>query len=181
MKCAECENAIFTYRELSGKEKERVDTHVATCTNCRKLFNEYVFFNQMVAKASQENVQHPSPAWLTQKIMQSVAAQRQQPKKEDLFSFRFLEISYARFALAGISACLMIMFFIEAGTAGNEQSRINRLHSDLHSVVLRSDDLRNAFTARKENKKSMLRSCLNSFNKQIDVACIKEKINKTNF
>ena len=72
MKCRECEKAIYTYRELSERERQQVDMHVQSCHACRKAMTEMQKVTALVQKASVAAPTHSNPEWLTNKIMASM-------------------------------------------------------------------------------------------------------------
>ncbi len=188
MKCKECEEAIYTYRELSDSEKQRMEVHLQSCSACRKLFEEVMRVNSLVLKASRVAQAHSNPEWLTNKIMSGVISKPQPAKRGFSFLPGFFDVAATRYALAGVSICLLLLFFIETGNPLNEpnpvKSPIANLpagKAGLQGVIVRSQDLQKNLNARKERKRSVLADCTSRLKRKIDLACLREKVKNLNF
>jgi anti-sigma factor RsiW len=80
MNCNECEEKIFTYKELSDDEKEQVNAHLHECIDCSRLMEQVKELNHVILK-TQASTPVPKNAFaLTQRIMESL------PRTERTFS-----------------------------------------------------------------------------------------------
>lgn len=181
MRCKECEKAVYIYRELSANEKGKVDVHVQTCTACQQALTEMQQVNILIKKSSQALPRHSNPEWLTNKIMSAIADSHVQPKPI-YWSFNTLfNVAFARYAMVAVSCCLVFMLLIELYNPSMEPNSMRGPVVSLQNVILNSKELRKNFSARKERKPSALSDCIGPFKKNIDVACLKEKLKKSNF
>lgn len=180
MKCQECQEAIYAYRELGDGEKKKVEFHIVNCSQCFALFSEMQSVNQLLLKAATANVQPAHPDWLVNKIMREVAHAKSEVDQGALFSLHFFERSVIRYSLAAASIGLMVLFFVEIITPQTGSEKIKGPISNFQGVIVRADVFRKSLSERKE-KPSIRNSCVNRLTKQINLACVKEKIEKLNF
>ncbi len=175
MKCQECEKAAYLIRELSNTEKQKVEAHLQTCPDCRKLFNDLQLTNNLVWNSP---VVHSNPAWLTNKIMLGIAAAEPQPGRSVSFVSGYFNLAIARYALAGLSLSLIALFFMEVVNPAGVPISMRGPVARLQSVIINSSDLRKSFAEQKVKRHSALASCKNPLGKNIDLACVREKIKK---
>jgi hypothetical protein len=180
MKCRECENAIYSARELSNGEKQKMEAHLQTCIPCQQLWTDTQLASRLVRKATQASSEHPNPVWLTNKIMLRVAKEhkKSQPK---LYVPAFLNIPFIRYAMAVTSFCLFAFLLAELGNESGEPNILRGPIANLQGVILQSQDLKKDFTIRKEKRRARLVGCTSPLKTNVDVACLKEKIKNLNF
>jgi predicted anti-sigma-YlaC factor YlaD len=121
MNCSEFEKRIYLYRELTVKEKEFTDKHIAHCESCSALATRLFQQQEMVRKISSVKPMVTDPEWLTQRIMNSV--QRKDKRTSYLDSVAsFLNSLLVRYAFSVLSIALMAFFYVEQ--QASEQTKI---------------------------------------------------------
>jgi predicted anti-sigma-YlaC factor YlaD len=145
MNCSEVEKRIYLYRELTVKEKEITDKHIAHCESCSALATKLFQQQEMVRKISSLRPMIKDPEWLTQRIMNAV--ERKDKRTSHLDSVAsFLNSLFVRYAFSVLSVALMAFFFVE------QQA------SDQTKIVVKAEITQGAIL----NTGSFLRSHLNS-------------------
>ena len=176
MKCQECQRLILIQDLLEAGELQSMNQHVVTCAACQKFQDEAKKLNQLIGQASAIGNQPIKAAALTDKIMTRVmtpAPKKVSPKENWMFN------PFARFALSGISICLVVFFMIEWQSPENVELPKGPV-AGLQQVILNSQSFRKEFSS-KEKRKSLLSSCISPDKKQADFACLKEKMKSIQF
>ncbi len=110
MSCNECEERIFTYKELSDDEQSQVNAHLQECSACSKLMEQVKKLNHAILKA-QASTPVPKNAFaLTQRIMESL------PRTERTFSQVIVESfnnTWLQYSLRVASMVLVVFFVFE--------------------------------------------------------------------
>jgi hypothetical protein len=176
MKCEECQRLILIQDLLDATESKTMNQHVATCTACQKIKVEATKMSQLIGQASGVANQPIKATALTDKIMTRVMTPT--PKKVPREA-RWVFNPFTRFALSGISACLVVFFMIEWQSPAHVEMPKGPV-AGLQQVILNSQSFRKEFNSR-EKRKSLLSSCISSDKKQADVACLKEKMKSIQF
>ncbi len=105
--------------------------------------------------------------------MSSVVIHEQKAKKTENWIEKLGFGSFTRFALSGVSVCLVIFFAAEYGTEyGTEKPKgpVAGLR-----VILNSQSLRKNLSEPQPEKKSLLSQCTNRDN-TVDLTCLKTKL-----
>jgi hypothetical protein len=174
MKCEECQRLILIQDLLDTTERKAMNQHVATCADCQKFQVEATKVNQLIGQASGVVNQPIKATALTNKIMTHVM--RPTPKK---VSTSWIFNPFTRFALSGISVCLIVFFMIEWQSPANAEIPKGPV-AGLQQVILNSQSFRKELNS-KEKRKSLLGSCISPDKKQADIACLKEKMKSFQF
>lgn len=171
MTCKESQQAMLLHDLLDSHEHKQMDQHRKQCTVCEKSWQEIVQMNAVVEKARQKN-QPANPEALTNRIMTTVIRQPDSLKSQNWIEKLAFGV-FTRFALSGVSVCLVILFLAESGN----RSLMEKPQGPVAGlpVILSSQDFRKSFTSSKTEKKSLLTRCLNGNNK-MDFACLKSKM-----
>jgi anti-sigma factor RsiW len=110
MNCNECEERIFTYKELSDDERAVVHTHLQECIDCSKLMDQVKELNHVILKAQASIPQPKNASALTQRIMESL------PRIERTFWQLIVEIfnnTWLQYSLRVASMVLVVFFVFE--------------------------------------------------------------------
>jgi hypothetical protein len=175
MNCQECQRLMLIQDLLKAGERESMNQHLASCPACQKFQIEATRMSQLIGQASAMANQPIKATALTDKIMTRVMTPA--PKKV-LSQENWVFNPFTRFALSGISVCLVVFFMIEWQSPSN--AAIPKGPVAGLQVILNSQSLRKEFSS-KEKRKSLLSSCISSDKKQADIACLKEKMKSIQF
>jgi hypothetical protein len=176
MKCEECQRLILIQDLLEAGELESMNQHRITCSACQKFQVETTKVIQLIGQASTMANQPLKASALTDKIMTRVMTPA--PKKiasQETWVFN----PFIRFALSGISVCLIVFFMIEWQSPANVELPKGPV-AGLQQVILNSQSFRKELSA-KEKRKSLLSSCISPDKKQADLTCLKEKMKSIQF
>ena len=176
MKCEECQRLILIQDLLEAGERESMNQHLVSCSACQKFQIEAANVNQLIGQASAMAKQPIKTSALTDKIMTRVMTPA--PKKvssQENWVFN----PFTRFALSGISVCLIVFFMIEWQSPESVELPKGPV-AGLRQVILNSQSLRKEFSS-KDKRKSLLSSCISPDKKQADIVCLKEKMKSIQF
>lgn len=176
MKCHECQRLILIQDLLEIGEREAMNQHLATCATCQKFQVETTKMSQLIVQVSTTANQPRKAVTLSDKILTQVitpTSQKISTREGWLFN------PFARFALSGISICLVVFFLVEWQSPDNAKLPKGPV-AGLQQVILNSQSFRKELTS-KEKRKSLLSSCVSTDKKQADIACLKEKMKSIQF
>lgn len=120
MKCKEFKNKIYLYGELTDFEKALVDEHRNHCEACNKLADQIFQSGVLIKKASLQKAEVKNPVQLTQRIMHSIANEKEFSILDQLISY--LDNLFVRYAF-GVASLLLVAFFLY------EQQSVDRVDS----------------------------------------------------
>lgn len=180
MNCAEIEKLIYTFHEAEVTLQQEVRKHLDTCENCRTLFNEMESVYGLMKKVNTAQLGLTHPTRLTDKVMREIAGLTKSEEKQKGKKFHLFDLSFNRLALAAVSCGILVLFFIEVLVPDFKSGKIRGPMTNIQGAIIKSEDFRKAFTRPKE-KKSLFADCKNVLSKQVDPACVKEKIKNLNF
>lgn len=169
MKCEDCQRLILIQDLLDARERESINQHLVNCSACQKFQVEVTKINQLIGQASAKANQPVKATALTDKIMTRVMTPA--PKKNHTLE-NWAFNPFTRFALTGISICLIVFFMIEWQSPASANLAKGPV-AGLQQVILNSQSIRKEFSL-KEKRKSLLSSCIGSDKKQANIACLKE-------
>lgn len=176
MKCEECQRFILIQDLLETGEREPMNQHLATCAVCQKFQVEVTKMSQLIGQALTLTNQPTKATALTDKIMTRVMTpvpKKVSPQESWVFN------PFTRFALSGISICLVVFFMIEWQSPADAKIPKGPV-AGLQQVILDSQSFRKELSS-KEKRKSLLSSCISPDKKQADIACLKEKMKSIQF
>ncbi len=110
MMCADFEEDIHLYRELTDTEKLRVDSHLQECATCRELFQLVSAAQHHIAQTAAVKPLPENEARLTRNIMQAI--DDVSVKKQTVFN-AFFESVFVKYSLAALSFALIVGFTFE--------------------------------------------------------------------
>jgi hypothetical protein len=128
MNCKKAVKQIYLYRELTPRQREETDSHIATCASCGQLNARVNQEREMMREILQTPQTLSDPVRFTQRIMREV--EKSQQKKASVFN-SFSGIIFGkpvRYAMAALSMMLVIAFI-------GEQNRQPALQ---HSVTVKT-------------------------------------------
>jgi hypothetical protein len=108
MNCQECEKNIWVFAELSLKEKSGVNSHIKTCPDCRRLYEEMQAVSQILKQATPIVPEPKNAAALTNRIMDALPPQNQSWKNHllDVLDNVWLQ------SLLRLASMILIVLFI---------------------------------------------------------------------
>lgn len=154
MDCKDFEQEIYLYRELAKADKEAVDNHIASCTQCRELFVMVQETEALVAKAASIKPQPENASKLTSNIMLAIQAKSQ---KQSVFA-SLVQESFLKYSFAAASLVLVILFMTEQQTPPQSEKVVMK-----GTVVLKSSSIREILD-QEEKQKASLYACIKSEN-----------------
>src|SRR5690349_19736405 len=108
MSCAEFEQNIYLYDELSTSERTLLDAHLKTCAACAALLVEVNVAQQAVKKIASDEVLPRHAARLTSGIMSKITTDT---SRSSVLALPFFVRT--RLALTVLSICLLASFAVE--------------------------------------------------------------------
>jgi predicted anti-sigma-YlaC factor YlaD len=108
MNCNECEEKVFTYKELSDDERVQVNAHLQECIDCGKLMDQVKELNYIILKAKASTPLPKNASALTQRIMESL------PRVERTFWQLIIESfnnTWLQYSLR-IASMVLVVFFV---------------------------------------------------------------------
>jgi hypothetical protein len=111
MKCKTIEQNIYGYRELGEVERKRVDEHIQQCVTCMNLFVEMQQQYTLLGHVATTKRTLEKPLDFTERVMRKIEPAKKAQQRGLRVSF--MDLLSVRYALAGVSALLVITFFIE--------------------------------------------------------------------
>jgi predicted anti-sigma-YlaC factor YlaD len=108
--CTKLSHLLYLYPELTGVQKNLIDSHLLGCDTCRNLFVLLQANHNLVERAAHVTIIPQNAAKLTANIMEAVHAQTH--KKQSHFT-QWIESVWTRYTLAGASFALIVLFMIE--------------------------------------------------------------------
>jgi DNA repair exonuclease SbcCD ATPase subunit len=120
MNCEEFKDRIYLYEELTASEKTLMDDHQSQCEACNKLAVQYFQSQALIRKARALKADAKNPYQLTQRIMNSIAKEKEVSLLDQLVSY--LDNLFVRYAFGVASLCLVAFFLYE-------QQTIDRIYS----------------------------------------------------
>jgi hypothetical protein len=176
MDCEDCQRLILIQDLLEPGEREAMTQHLDTCAACQKFQVEATKINQLIGQTSAKTNQPIKPAALTDKIMTRVMI----PTSKKVSTHgSWVFNPFTRFALSGISVCLILFFIMEWRSAATVEMPKGPV-AGLQQVILDSKSFRKELNSR-EKRKSLLSSCISPDKKQADLTCLKEKMKSIQF
>jgi len=112
MNCSDFEKRIYLYRELTAKEKEYTDQHIAQCEWCSELATRVFQAQELITKISTQRVDAQDPRQLIRKIMNSIDRTERRVSPLDGIT-SFLDNLFVRYVFSVASLLLIILFFYE--------------------------------------------------------------------
>ena len=179
MSCSEYEEMIYTFHEAGKDEQDRVRQHIESCDNCKKLFDDVKRFSDIVKKVGTETGSLTPPINFAKNVTEAIEGKQQASQKKGRALSGF-ELSFSRYALAAVSCGILVLFFSEILVPDLKSGKIKGPISSPQGAIIKSEDFRKVFTKPKE-KKSLFDNCKNILSQQIDVNCVREKLDKINF
>lgn len=173
MGCSEYEQSIYLWNEISPAEKEMVNKHLDTCTDCAALFKQVQLVQKQVAEVSLNKTIAPHAAQLTSRVMQAVHNQ-QKNSLVNRASRLLSPFQLIRYSFAALSLALLISFGLEYIQTGSGQKTQSVKPEE--SVVLSSAIIRSSIENRKK-RKSIFSTCKTPFTDQLAYReCIKQQL-----
>lgn len=173
MNCQEFEKQIVLFSELTPEERERVETHLATCTSCKALFESMLLLSSRTTMVGRAIPDFPDPAKLTDNIMRQIR-QEQVHRRLPLLYF---PLQHVRYALAVVSVFFVFFLGVELlHIPAQSPSVTTQLES--RSIVVDKGKFREAL--RKSNKtgnRLLMSGCVSPFNiNKVNEACLRERL-----
>lgn len=111
MNCRDLEKTMYLYEESTPAEKKRLDLHMATCSECRKLFDRQAEGRAMV-KLMFPADKPDFPGALSERIITAVKNQ----DKRKVFDKIFEGIGFTamRYTFASLSLVMVVAFLMES-------------------------------------------------------------------
>ncbi len=120
MNCQECEENIWVYVELSSAEKAGLNSHMQTCPDCRRLYEEMQAVSQILKQATPIIPEPKNAAALTNRIMDALPPQNQSWKNRLL---DVLDNVWLQSSLRLASMMLIVLFIWEHLPDSNQLTR----------------------------------------------------------
>lgn len=130
MNCKEAERRIYLYRELTSREREETEAHMASCPACRELGARVSDERKMLADLMRAPHVAPDPLRLTQRIMSRV----EQTRSEKVFvigPLNFIAVGNTlRYAMAVLSVMLIATFISDYSATPETTSSFTASEAD---------------------------------------------------
>jgi len=181
MKCRESKEAILLMRELTATERERLDSHLQSCQECKKFYEETQQFLFLVKKAATASPVMANPVTSTDSIMDRILQEKRSASNGHWSLSSFLSALWPRYSLAGISVCLIVFFLMEVNQPTIESAKSGNMASVKLPVIIESKSLRVSFTKSDKEKPLFMAQCEPSKTGRIDINCMKQKMRSSNF
>lgn len=171
MNCARYEEWIYTFPEIEEEKQQELKRHIGQCPQCKHMFSEAEPIFQVIRKSKEEILPPPQ---LTDKVMAQLARKSQSGKIRKMY-FSFLDLSFVRYSMAAVSVGILVLFCLEVMVPEIKSGSRGGPVTGIREVIIRSDEMRKSWSVQQE-KKSRFEECRNKFNRQVDQACVQEKI-----
>ena len=151
MKCADAEEKIYLYTELSKREQGEIDHHLATCLSCRRIMERVSTMRKTIALQRTNIPTMTNEAMMTRRVMDDIG--RIQKKKKGTWSpFSQNPLIGLRYSMAALSVFLLAFFVVEY--RDNGQVKVVKLppRADDRQVDLNLASFHGAFFKARENK-----------------------------
>lgn len=181
MKCRESKEAILLLSELTAVERERLDSHIQSCDDCKQFYQEAQHFSLLVKKAASAQPMVANAVASTDTIMDRILREKRSASKEHGSLSSFLSALWPRYSLAGISVCLIVFFLMEVNQPAIGSSTSENVTSARRPVILESKSLRANFSRNDHERPLVIAQCVPSQAGMIDINCIKQKLRSSNF
>ena len=113
MNCAQAEEKIYVYRELTPHERVNLDRHVSGCATCKVTMARVATEQATVQRLRGLRPPAPNHSRMTERIMGEVL-ERQQARRKFFYSFRAaVSAQPLRYAMATFSLILIATFAVE--------------------------------------------------------------------
>ncbi len=127
MNCEEFKDRIYLYEELTASEKTLMDDHQSQCEACNKFADQFFQSQALIRKVRALKANAKNPYQLTQRIMNSIAKEKEVSLLNQLVSY--LDNLFVRFAFSAVSLLLVVFFLYELPTidrvdSNNQVTRI---------------------------------------------------------
>jgi hypothetical protein len=180
MKCRDCKKAIVLTGELTITEREQMEAHLKSCSDCLRYYTEVQLFSSIILQASSAKPTQVNPISLTDGIIRKV---KQEPSYNNQLRwsfFEFLDYALTRYTLAGLSLCLIFLFVMEIGYSPVDLKKEPGINS--YFITLESKTFRENFKKRDEKEKPFfLVSCIAEVTGKVDIKCLKSRLKTSNF
>jgi hypothetical protein len=122
MKCREIEPLIYLVREgeTTDEEKEKIAEHIATCVNCKKIYESVLRMTRIVKQISYDGGAAEKPELDAGQIIQRAGETRKAPSDIIL---RYLPL------IKGVAASLLILF---ASTLLYQEAEFHKYRAAMH-------------------------------------------------
>ena len=108
MSCPEYEKDNWLFDELSVEEQHQLNTHLDSCADCQKLFEEIRSTDTLIKRAKEQTPQLQHAAAFTNRVMDRLPAERE---SMSIIWQRVLENSWFHNAMR-LASLVLIVFFI---------------------------------------------------------------------
>jgi len=153
MNCNEFEKRIYLYRELTAKEKEITDKHIAQCESCCALATEVFQQQELIRKMGAIKSTVKDPEWLTQRIMNSVERKDKRTSYLDSVA-SFLNSLFVRYAFSVLSVALMAFFYVEQH-AGDQIKMVAKVEIMQGTILNTSSFMRSHINNRQKGQQAL--------------------------
>ena len=173
MNCGKFEKQIVLFSELTPEERERVETHLATCTSCKALFESMLLLSSRTIMAGRAIPDFPDPTKLTDNIMRQIR-EEQVHRRLPLLNF---PLQHVRYALAAVSVFFVFFLGVELlHIPAQSPSVTTQLESG--SIVVDKEKFRQGLRKSKNAGHRLLMSgCVSPFNlNKVNEACLRERL-----
>jgi hypothetical protein len=120
MNCHECEKNIWVFAELSVVERYQLDSHMQTCSDCRRRYQEMVALSQILKQATAIVPELKNAAALTSRIMDELPSKNQSWHALFLSS---LDNIWVQSSLRLVSMVLIVLFVWESNPDSNQLTK----------------------------------------------------------
>jgi hypothetical protein len=144
MNCNDCEEKVFTYKELSDDEKEQVNAHLHECIDCSRLMDQAKKLNHVILKTKASIPQPKNASALTQRIMESLPRAERTLLQLIVENFNNIWLQYS----LRIASMILVVFFVFATVQNPMQLTKTLVHQS--KVELNS----NAFVRRYQQSRN---------------------------
>ncbi len=124
MKCKEFEERIYLYEELTDSEKALIDEHRSLCEACNKLADQVIQSGMLIKRASLLKAEVKNPHQLTQRIINSIAKEKEVSMVDQLAIY--LDNLFVRYAF-GVASLLLVTFFLVEQQSNDRVDSITKI------------------------------------------------------
>lgn len=153
MNCSEFEKRIYLYRELTAKEKEITDKHIAQCESCSALAAQVFQHQELLREINAVKPTIKEPDRLTQRIMNAVKVKDRSTNHIDAV-VSFLNSLFVRYAFSTLSVLLIAFFFAEQ-QAGDQTKAVIKTEITQGVTLNSSSFLRSHFETRQKKEQAL--------------------------
>jgi hypothetical protein len=159
MNCSEAERRIYLYKELTPREQEETQRHIATCMSCKEIMDRVKSARIILRPISQTRTDMPDKGVMAARVMNAVRKMQQKKQVQSNIFPSNVFIHTLRYAMAALSLFLLVAFV-------NEQDmeimtpplQLNSSLEDGQKPELNSASFHDALIAVKEKNKNHPRS-----------------------